>query len=286
MPSPRDLPFLVQLLEDPSPVVRQGLTEAFQSYGPELASMLDALPVTPNTLQRSRIRELLQEKMRQTLRNSWPAWYALEEDSARLEAALSQIACYLQPVPDQPVLGDLLDELAAAYRDWEARQHIYGDALDLARFLFEEKGLRGAHNDYHAPENSNLVQVIQSGTGLPISLSCIYLLVGHRLHMSVGGCNWPGHFLALTYARNELYVVDCFNGGTAVSEADFLKKQGPSRQAAASLLHHEAGAEVIVQRVLANLANSYKRQQDAANQLLMADLLEIHERMTEGATHG
>jgi regulator of sirC expression with transglutaminase-like and TPR domain len=130
-----------------------------------------------------------------------------------------------------------------------------------------------------------LVHVIQSKSGLPISLSCIYILVGHRLNMPIGGCNWPGHFLALTYARNNLYVVDCFNGGKTIDEESFLKKQGPSRDAASSLLHHEAGAEIIMQRVLANLTKAYKLIHDSTNQLLMADLLEIHERMIDGAPH-
>lgn len=285
MASSNDLPFLLRLLDDPSPVVRQELARAFQRLGPALEDMLLALPEPPDAEQHRQIKELLQEQTRADFRASWILWYLLRDDKERLETALSLFAVYLRTDPQQPELGPLLDALAADFRAWDAQQEQPGDSLDLARFLFEDVGYRGVQENYYAPENSNVVHVIQTKQGLPISLSCIYLLVGHRLNMSVGGCNWPGHFLALTFARNNLYVVDCFNGGKATIEEDFLKKQGPSRKVAANLLHHEASAEVIVQRVLSNLANAYKRQNDTANQLLMAELLEIHERMVEGAAH-
>ena len=53
------------------------------------------------------------------------------------------------------------------------------DAVALATFLFDERGLRGAAPaDYYNPLNSNLTHVLQSGAGLPITLASIFILVG------------------------------------------------------------------------------------------------------------
>ena len=284
MASVNDMPYILKLLEDPSPVVRQEIMQALLTFGLELETVMNTITPPPSSQQRKQITDMLHEHARESLRECWSNWYGLEDDKERLEAALSCLTSYLCQ-DHQPInLPELLDDLAARYRTWDNVEHP-GDAIDLARFLFEFCGIQGAKDNYYSPQNSNLVHVILNKSGLPISLACIYILVGHRLKMSIGGCNWPGHFLALTYTRNNLYVVDCFNGGKAVDEESFLKKQGPSRAAASSLLHHEAGAEIIMQRVLANLTKAYKLMQDSTNQLLMADLLEIHERMTDGAPH-
>ncbi len=45
--------------------------------------------------------------------------------------------------------------------------------------------------DYGDPQNSNLVHVITRRAGLPISLACVYILVGQRMGLAIEGCNFP-----------------------------------------------------------------------------------------------
>ena len=49
--------------------------------------------------------------------------------------------------------------------------------------------------------------------------------------------------------------------------------QGPSRQAAQSVLQEEADVTTIIARVLSYLARAYRRNEQWENSLLMLDLL-------------
>ena len=62
-------------------------------------------------------------------------------------------------------------------------------------YLFEELGFRGNDGDYYSPMNSCLNQVLMERTGLPITLSLVYLEIGRRLGRPLWGIGMPGHFL-------------------------------------------------------------------------------------------
>ena len=51
----------------------------------------------------------------------------------------------------------------------------------LNRYLFTEQGFKGNTKNYYELENSYLNRVIDRRTGIPISLSVVYLLIGKRL---------------------------------------------------------------------------------------------------------
>jgi regulator of sirC expression with transglutaminase-like and TPR domain len=127
----------------------------------------------------------------------------------------------------------------------------------LGRFLFETKGFKGAENDYYDPANSDLVQVIEKGKGIPISLACVFMLVGSRLGMDIAGCDVPEHFLTRAMEGGKEVIIDCFDGGRVV-EADRLAqlelKYAPEFT---RLLRTTADPEAIVARVLRNLINAY-----------------------------
>ena len=57
----------------------------------------------------------------------------------------------------------------------------------LNRYLFTEQGFKGNTKNYYEIENSYLNCVIDRRTGIPISLSTVYLLIGKRL-----GCRFMG----------------------------------------------------------------------------------------------
>lgn len=274
MADSRNLPFLLQLLDDSSNVVQEALMEEFAQYGPRLHQELDRLSDPPSLTQRHAIHELLSRHNRNWLRDAWAHWYEIEGDKEKLEEALSLIAEFQNGPGYGKRLHDLLDELAEAFREREGA----GDAVALAQFLFMERGLKGERTDYYHPNNSNLVFVIEARRGLPISLACVYILLGRRLGLDIEGCNWPGHFFARIYDAGTMLLVDCFNEGHCIDVESFLKMQGPSRDAAQAVLATPASAEVIIARVLMNLSRAYQRMESCADSELVAELLKDLER--------
>lgn len=269
MPSVNDLPFMLELLDDPSDAVRSSLGEGFSAFGNELEAHLVALDPPPAHDQRQRIRTVIQEYRRDWLREQWTSWYGIADDRARIEAALSLI-CGFQDGPHiAGRVSSMLDELADQYFNTLGERNV----LTLARYLFQVRGFKGAEPDYWLPQNSNLRYVIEAGRGIPISLSMVYVLTAQRLGYNVTACNWPNHFLATAVHNEERLVIDCFRGGQTVEAGKFLNLQGPSREAARLQLEEDATPEVIMARVLKNLVRQYQYVEHFPNAQLMVELL-------------
>lgn len=270
------LGYLIRLLDDDSPVVQEALGREFLALGPGLHTQLAGVSPGLDDAALARIQQLVGDEARRLLRTSWEAWLGSVEAAplARLEAAFTLIAEFQNGPGYAQSLGGLLDGLEAEFR----RRGGTVDEETLARFLFKEKGLEGDRSNYYHPQNSNLVYVIEARRGLPISLACVYMLVGRRLGLDIGGCNWPNHFFARIVVRRKVLLVDCFNGGRMLDRESFLKMQGPSREAAEAVVDEAATVEAIVSRVLGNLVRAYQQVSHEANSRLMLDLLRETER--------
>src|SRR3989442_3117434 len=91
----------------------------------------------------------------------------------------------------------------------------------LNRYLFIEQGFVGNTHQYYDVDNSYLNKVLERKTGIPISLSMVYLFVGKRLELPVFGVGMPGHFLVKYEADRYRIFVDCFNGGVLLTPEDY-----------------------------------------------------------------
>ena len=72
---------------------------------------------------------------------------------------------------------------------------VIGHLQHLGQFLFDSEGFTGNLSDYDDPRNSFLNDVLARRTGIPITLSIIYIHVGRRVGLWLEGVNFPGHFL-------------------------------------------------------------------------------------------
>jgi regulator of sirC expression with transglutaminase-like and TPR domain len=168
--------------------------------------------------------------------------------------------------PDLDVRGYLarLDDIAGAIR-----KRLAGDAfaeqkvLALNYYLFNELRYSGNIDDYYDPRNSYLNEVMERRTGIPITLSIVYLEIGRRIGLNLKGISFPGHFLVkLSVKRGEL-VLDPFTGGEAQSETDLRQRLAqvlPSGEAERAKLERylePATSRQIIARALRNLKNIY-----------------------------
>ncbi len=270
MPDPKQLPHLVKLLDDDSDIVRDTVLQQLESFGPTLRRELARQRVTLSSDQENLMSGLLDEHRRERLKNAWPQWKIFENDKQRLEAGLSLLAEFLSNFFVQKSLTALLDQLTMEF----GQSHRKRDPLTLSRFLFHEKKLEGAsQSEYYDPQNSNLLYVIQEKQGIPISLACIFILIGYRLGLNIEGCNLPGHFLATAEHNGAKVLVDCFHGGRFIDDKDLAGLNIAVPVTMADLIKLECNADTIVARMLRNLAHSYKQLNETANMQLMTDLL-------------
>lgn len=269
MPDPGQLPHLIALLDDDSPVVRQALIRELDAFGDALPGLLAALPEPLRDTDRSALRLLLAEGQRRRLRERWSMWSEPVRDVEKLEVGLSLLADYLGGGLQTASLSPLLEELADGYRAWTDE----ADPRSLAAYLFHERDLHGDEDNYIHPDNSNLVAVIRTGRGIPISLASVYILVGHRLGLDITGCNFPGHFLARV--QNEeggITFVDCFHRGRFLDRDTLLEANPGSRTTIAAILDNSVQSGTILIRVLNNLVRAYEKTQATADFELMQEL--------------
>ena len=91
-------------------------------------------------------------------------------------------------------------------------------ALEVSRYLFEDQGFRGNANDYYNPDNSYFNRVLDTHTGIPITLSLLFLEVARRVGLRCNGVGMPGHFL-VGLEGGEVFL-DPFHGGAVLTPED------------------------------------------------------------------
>lgn len=96
----------------------------------------------------------------------------------------------------------------------------------LNTLLFDDEGFHGNEERYDDPRNSFLSDVVERRTGIPVSLSLVYIDVARRAGLTAEGVNFPGHFLVRVHPRSldgtppTDLVLDPFNRGARLSDAD------------------------------------------------------------------
>ena len=93
--------------------------------------------------------------------------------------------------------------------------------------MFDLLGFRGNIDDYYAPSNSYLGDVLKTRRGLPITLTLLYRQVAQGIGLTVHGVNAPGHFLAeveMDGESQQSIYVDPFFGGGLLHEAEVYER--------------------------------------------------------------
>ena len=159
----------------------------------------------------------------------------------------------------------------------------YTKVTALNAYLFDELGFVGNEADYGDPRNSFLNEVIDRRTGIPITLSLVYMEVARRAGLPVEGINFPGHFLLRCRAgRRQSYaedlIIDPFHGGALLSH-DLPSSQPVERGVFADSARFEsrllprATKQQILSRMLTNLKRVYVNMQSFPQARDIADML-------------
>lgn len=213
---------------------------------------------------------------------------------------------------DESYYLDRLDDLADEVRPLIVTQT---DPLknieNLNYFLNKQQGFHGNETEYNDRRNSYLNDVLENKTGIPISLSLLYIELGKRLGLHFEGIGLPGHFIIRyrelapqTVSRDDWLsatsdnlaqydldrpsgsggrgeiLLDPFNGGTILTEEDCVElvrerygRVVPIRQA---FLRPVTNRQFIT-RMLYNLRASCTNDQDFERALEIQEcLLMLH----------
>jgi len=151
----------------------------------------------------------------------------------------------------------------------------------LNAFFFGELGFAGNVNDYYAPANSYLHEVLRTRRGIPISLAVLRLELARGVSLQADGVGFPGHFMVKVRLPQGQVVIDPFTGESQSPEQlaeriAALRPNGAWREETEvplALYLQPAQAREVLARMLRNLRDIHRSSNDIGQWFAVQDRL-------------
>lgn len=206
-----------------------------------------------------------------------------DEDFPLLEAAISIGQDEYPDLDVQQVLGEV-DQLLA-----RLKRRVPADAVPLQKlravnqFFFRDLSFRANVNNYYDPDNSYVSVVLKTRCAIPISLAVLWLELAQGLGLAARGVGFPGHFMVKVNLPKGQVVIDPVDG-QSLSREQLAERLEPFRRRSGLVDEFEvplglylqaAPAREIIARMLRNLKEIYRTQEDWPRMLAVQDRLVI-----------
>jgi len=264
---------LISLIEDPDELIYQQVKMEIENGGERVLPFLEQYSEFNQygILFQERLDELIKAIRFKTLCERFKEWK--ESETPDLLDGVLLVNRYQYPNADESEIRHTISRF---------RQEIWLElndnltALEIVRIfnhmLFEVYGFQGNKQNYTAPQNSFIGDVIASRKGNPLSLAVMYQLLANSLEIPIYGVNLPSHFVlcyldsyalpgSITEDRDHavLFYINPFSEGTIIhaNEIDeFLGHMDVPRQSA---YFGPCSNISIVNRMLNNLVYAFSQ---------------------------
>ncbi len=203
---------LVSLLDDTSAPVRRALLAHFAKLGTSAAPFLQTIAQGSNRILARHAAWFLDE-----LKFTDPVAEFrgfIRSQNYELETGVLMLARTVEPRLDPAECCRELTAIADRCRELIVEPSSMREKCRvLNRVLFHEWGFHGNVEHYTDPRNSFINQVLKRRTGIPISLSVVYLLVAERLGVDLEPVGLPGHFIVGCFNDDLPFFIDAFDRG-------------------------------------------------------------------------
>jgi len=139
---------------------------------------------------------------------------------------------------------------------------------EINDFFFNKVKFKPNAHDYYNPANNYLNIVLERKTGIPITLSIIYMRIASILNFTLFPVNFPAHFLVKYVLDDQSaeIVIDPFNMGRIMDDyslKELLERSYPRQNIVLTraLLSNATASQVVI-RLLNNLKNSFYESED------------------------
>lgn len=198
--------------------------------------------------------------------------------------AVASLAQDEYPELDLELTLSAVDTMQARLRKRNAQRGTVLERIhQLNQFFYGDMGFSLNHNDYYDPENSYLHHVLETRRGIPISVGVLWLELARSIGLEAYGVSFPGHFMLKVLLAQGQVILDPLTGKSFSSEelTHQLQAQIP-RLASYSeetmplgLFLQSASSREILARMLRNLKEIFRVQQDAIRQLKVMERLVV-----------
>jgi regulator of sirC expression with transglutaminase-like and TPR domain len=187
------------------------------------------------------------------------------------------MACEEYPQLEIRPYLDQLDHIAdVAQQNLRATDLPREKVAKINAVLFGTFRFRGNTENYYDPRNSFFNEVLDRRTGIPITLSTLYLEVSRRLNLAIAGVGMPGHFVVKYADRDQEFFLDPFNQGEILSRDDchgrIREMYGNSFEISERLLEPVTHRQIL-SRMLNNLKLIYLKAHAFDKSLAILDMM-------------
>jgi regulator of sirC expression with transglutaminase-like and TPR domain len=260
------------LLDDPAPAVRAALLAEFTRRGTVMIPFLqEAARGRDRTLALHAAWFLRELKFSDPVAEFKGFIRSLNYE---LETGWLLLSRIISPQLDIAACCAALDKFARRCRELIVEPSTARDQCRvLNRVLFHEQRFRGNVEHYTDPLNSFLDQVLARRTGLPLTLSLLYLLVAQRIGLALEPVGLPGHFVVGCFLDDAPFFVDAFDQGVFRTPGEMLTilRQNDMDPEMSDLA--PTPVREVLCRCCRNLAKHYAAAQDLAHARLFAGLV-------------
>ena len=151
----------------------------------------------------------------------------------------------------------------------------FGTIDTINRLMFDEVGFRGNESDYYDPRNSFLNDVLERRTGIPITLSVVYLEVARHLNLPIFGVGLPSHFVVKYDDGKWCHFIDVFARGRVLDKngcRELVRRLGSSVELTDSMFATVSKRQIVV-RMLNNLRGTYIHRRQYRKAVAVLDLM-------------
>ena len=259
---------LIKLLDDEDEYVYENVKSKFIEFGNEAKNFLIEYTFSDNKVISERAEEIINYL---NFKNIEDKFLNILDKKDILEDAVFLIAEYEYPEMNSENYKMILDKMAIdiegmIFKRYQNYPSVNDKLNALNYYLFVEKGYTGNEKDFYSPDNSYINKVMDKKTGIPISLSILYMLLAKRIGIQIHGINLPSHYIVKFKNEQEEIFIDPFNKGALISKEDavlFLKRIGIDEENLDNVPFLKPADDfTTIKRLLGNLINIYNKLED------------------------
>lgn len=271
---------LLSLLDDTSTPVRKALLAHFLQLGPQALQLLQEIARDSNRVLAWHARWFLEE-----LKFSDPVAEFrgfIRSQNYELETGALLLSRTVTPGLNVAACCQALDDLANRCRELIVEPASAREKCRVInRVLFHEHGFHGNVENYTDPLNSFIDQVLARRTGIPISLSIVYVLIAQRIGLDLEPVGLPGHFVVGCYQDDSPFFIDAFDGGVFRSADDIFAALRANNIVPKTSDVAPTPVREVLCRSCRNLVNHYHAAGDEERSRMFAGFVEEFESTYE-----
>lgn len=229
---PKEFAALVALLEDPDYEVYQTISNKLVTEGLDLIPLLEqAWETSSSEILQQRVEDILHQIQFNNTRQNLQHW--VETGCKDLLQGIVFISQYQYPDVEFEVIDNYIDKI---------KQKVWNELNEsltplekvkvLNHIVFGVCGFRGNAENFFAPQNHFINQLIETKKGGPVLISIFYSLIAQRLGLPIYPVSLPRNFLVAFKDRYQntikddtinptiLFYVNPFNQGSVLGRKE------------------------------------------------------------------